>query len=152
MSFEAAHARVIALVEGVAASTTIHLAASAAFKHAPDGRSGKALTSRSFWIESLVDGDLEFRGPFTPDLAGQPHMHSTLAVIFYYQGSASRRNELDQQIVTDMLDVMKTLGRPDLVGSQATYSIDFITDLRARRTNLDNGDAEVRLVFRMDWA
>lgn len=151
MSFEAAHARVIDLIEGVSPTTTIHLPADAAFRHAPEGRTGKPLSSRSFWLESIVDDELTFRGPYTPNLDGQPHMQSTVTAIFHYRSAAARRSELDLQIVNDMRDVMMTLGRPDIVGSQAMYSIDFITDLRAKRSTTDDGDAEVRLSFRMDW-
>jgi len=126
MSYTLAKARAVAIVAGTIPTDHRLVGEGLGFVHAPDGRTGAKLRSRSFWLESNVDGDGGIVGPFTPDLAGQPRalFAFTLTVVYdLYE----QRGVLDEVMAADQLAYTAALLQPSAWQSTTTGLLSLTT-------------------------
>lgn len=110
MSYATARARVVAIVEGVTPTSTTLFARP--FRELAEGATVESPPPRSFWLESSLDGPMAIVGPYTPDIAGQPRVSAEMTLTIAYRDFPGERDKLDQQLVSDWIDVSKALGTP----------------------------------------
>jgi hypothetical protein len=110
VSYALARARLVSIVEGTTPSNTSLL--QDAFKELPEGATQDSVTSRRFFLENAVDGDMGIPGPFTPDLAGQPRISTAITLVVVYRDQPTRRTTLDVQMTDDWKDIAVRLLDP----------------------------------------
>lgn len=108
MSFATARARLVEIVEDTLPTDNRLVGEGCKFVHLPEGRSGIACKSRSFWMESNVDGDGGVTGPYTPDLQGQPRQTFPITLTVSYR-LHEKRADLDVLMAADQLALSKEL-------------------------------------------
>lgn len=154
MTYAIAHAKLVSLFETTVTSTDIATSASTSFAHLPELASDqpdKSVRSRSFAIEGAVDGDGTGDYPYTPDIAGQPRMHTRMTATVYYREVRGKRQDLDRQINVDGQTLWKRLATPSNFNPRTTTNIDYVDAITWRRIPLPSGDAQLKITFDMHW-
>lgn len=108
MTYASARAQIISIVAGI---TPTDGRIQGKFVHAAEGRAGVQRTSRSFWLETNVDGDGVVDGPYTPWLSGQPRFRVPLTLTVTYRDLTDRA-VLDEVLAADFKDLAVALLAP----------------------------------------
>lgn len=148
MTYATARARLVQIISEEASPTDKRLY-SEAFVHLPEGRSGIACRSRSFWLEANTDGDGGFEGPFTPDLQGQPRMRFSMTLTVSYRAH-ERRSVMDEVLASDQRLIGIALLTPGYWQSSTSGIISITTDpvyLPTRRVAVNDTTIEQRTSF-----
>lgn len=111
MSYATARAQLVAIMAAVVPTDDRVFSANRRFVHIPEGRSGLACPSRSFWLSALEDGDGGVTGPFTPELPGQPRMTFPLTLTVSYR-TYERRSVMDEVLGADLIAYSAALLTP----------------------------------------
>lgn len=113
MTYASARAQIVRIMKDVVPTSNLAVGEGVRFVHLAEGRSGIACRSRSFWLESNVDGDGGVTGPFTVDLQASPRMTFSLTLTVSYR-LVEKRADLDVVMASDLRDYSIALLTPGL--------------------------------------